>query len=381
MLKKLFVWVFSIILLVFSFIPTAFCEENDVFQYYALFDGVSGQIIEEKGSGEIVENSGLAQLMSILIFAENIENGVLARDEKVTVSANAAAIGGSTVFLEEGDSYTAEDLFKSCVIVAANDACVALCERIAGSEEKFVEMMNDKVAEIGMKDTIYTDPTGFKSEGEKTTAYDQCLLAAELVKHPIVLEFSGVWTDMITHEGGRVSDMVNANKGIAPKGNLDGIGVGSSAQSGYSIAATKRKGDNRYIFVGIGAQNPKERYGAAENMLNTAFDNYTTKQFLAANQIVKKDYEIDGANKKTIVLYAKEDIKLLLKKADAENCETRININEEIILPIKKGDKIGEYYVILNGKTIGKSDIVSGENLFEKSFSYAINCILKDWLY
>lgn len=381
MLKKLFVCVFSLIFLVFSFIPTVFCAENDVFEYYALFDGASGRIIEEKGSGEIVENSGLAQLMSILIFAENIESGALPRDEKITVSANAAGIGGSTVFLEGGDSYTAQDLFKSCVIVAANDACVALCERIAGSEEKFVEMMNDKAAEIGMKNTVYTDPTGFKSEGEKTTAYDQSILAAELIKRPIVLEFSGIWMDTINHEGGRTSDMVNANKGIAPKGNLDGVGVGSSAQSGYSIAATKRKGDNRYIFVGIGAQSPKDRYGAAENMLNTAFDNYATKQFLAANQIVKKNYEIEGANKKTIALYAKDDIKLLLKKADAENCETYINIDEEITLPIKKGDKIGEYYVILNGKTIGKSDIISGEDLFEKSFSYAINCILKEWLY
>lgn len=387
MLAKKAVLFFTIIIMVFqiSVQTTKAADEpvssgyEDNFTAYVLCDSESGQVVAEKESNTVYENPGLSQLMSILLFLESIDKGEIGLQDQVKISDYAASQGGSQIFLEPQDIYTVETLLKGIIMVSANDACVALAERIAGSEEDFVELMNAKAQELGMTSTIFVNCTGYNPAGEKTTAKDMVALSRRIVKYPLFFQYSKIWMDTIVHNDEHKTDIVNANRLVKTNDKCDGIGVGSSKETGYSIAVTGKSGESRFIFVGIGASSAKKRTAAANAAMEAAFNTYTSKTFLKAGQLVKKDFNVDGADKKDILLYAKDDISLLMKKGEENSVEKKLELIQNIELPLRAGNKVGEVVIYRNGEKIAKSDVIVKEDVFQLTFIYCLSKVMRCW--
>jgi serine-type D-Ala-D-Ala carboxypeptidase (penicillin-binding protein 5/6) len=350
------------------------------FTAYMLCDSASGQVIAEKASDTVVQNAGMSQLMTILIVLDAINRGEIGLRDQVNISAYAAGQGGSQIFLEPQDNYTVETLLKGLVMVAANDACVALAERIAGSEDAFVKRMNDKAQELGMTNTKFVNCTGYMESGATTSAKDMVALCRQIVKYPLFFQYSKAWMDTIVHNDAHKTDIVNANRLIKVNDKCDGIGVGSSKDTGFSLAATGKSGDSRFIFVGIGAKSSKARTSAANAAMEEAFNTYVSRTFLKSGQLVKKDFTVDGANKKEISLFAKDDISMLLKKGEENSVEKKLELIGNLELPIKAGNKVGEMVLYKNGQKIASSDVVVQEDVYELTYMYCLREVVYDWL-
>jgi len=379
---------FTIIILVFqASVQYAKAEEatagsgyEDNFAAYVLCDSASGQVVAEKNGDLSFNDVGLSQLMSIYIFLDCIDKGEISLQDQVKISAYAAGQGGSQIFLEPHDNYTVETLLKGVIMVAANDACVALAERIAGSEDDFVKLMNAKAQDLGMTGTKYVNCTGYLAKGEVTTAQDNIKLSRSIVKYPLFFNYSKTWMDVIVHSDEHRTDIVNANRLVKQNDKCDGLGVGSSKETGFSISATGRTGESRFIFVGIGAASAKKRTAAAGAAMEAAFNTYASKTFLKAGQLVKKDFNIDGADKKDIILYAKDDISLLLKKGEENTTEKKLVMIENLELPIHAGDKVGEVVIFKGGEPIARSDIIVKEDIYQLTYGYCLNKVIYCWL-
>ena len=388
MLAKRAVLFFTIIIMVFqvSVRTTKAVEEpvssgyEDNFAAYVLCDSESGQTVAEKDSETVYENVGLSQLMSILIFLECLDKGEIAIQDEVKISDYAAGQGGSQIFLEPQDIYTVETLLKGVIMVSANDACVALAERVAGSEEDFISRMNLKARDLGMDSTTFVSSTGYQVTGEKTSARDMVILSRRIVKYPLFFQYSKIWMDTVVHNDEHKTDIVNANRLVKVNDKCDGIGVGSSRETGYSISVTGKSGESRFIFVGLGASSAKKRTAAANAAMEEAFNTYTSKTFLKAGQLVKKDFNVIGADKKDILLYAKDDISLMMKKGEENSLEKKLELIQNIELPLRAGNKVGEVVIYRDGEKIAKSDVIVKDDVFQLTYVLCLNKVLKCWI-
>lgn len=350
------------------------------FTSYMLCDSASGQVIAEKSGDTVMQNAGMSQLMTELLVLDAVNRGEIGLRDQVKVSDYAAGQGGSQIFLEPQDNYTVETLLKGLIMVAANDACVALAERLAGSEEAFVERMNAKAQELGMTNTKFVNCTGYQENGAATSIKDMVALCRQIVKYPLFFQFSKIWMDTIVHNDSHKTDIVNANRLVKINEKCDGMGVGSSKDTGFSIAATGKSGDSRFVFVGMGAKSSKVRSSAANAAMEEAFNNYVSKTFLKAGQMVKKDYSVQGANKKEISLYAKDDISLLLKKGEENTVEKKLELIQTPELPIRAGNKVGEMVLYKNGQKIASSDIVVRDDIYQLTYLFCLREVLSAWL-
>ncbi|MEI6100482.1 MAG: D-alanyl-D-alanine carboxypeptidase family protein [Eubacteriales bacterium] len=350
------------------------------FTAYMLCDSASGQVIAQKSSDTVIQNVGMSQLMTVLIVLDAVNRGEIGLKDQVKISDYAAGQGGSQIFLEQQDNYTVETLLKGLIMVSANDACMALAERLSGSEEAFVARMNEKAKELGMTNTKFVNCTGYLAMGETTTAKDMVALSRQIVKYPLFFQYSKIWMDTIVHNDSHKTDIVNANRLVKVNDKCDGIGVGSSKDTGFSLAVTGKSGDSRFVFVGIGAKSAKARTSAANAAMEEAFNTYTSKTFLKAGQLVKKDFTMDGADKKQIMLYARDDISLLLKKGEENTVEKKLEMIPNLELPIRAGDKVGEVVLYKNGQKIAQSDIIVREDVYQLTYLYCLRQVISQWL-
>ncbi len=350
------------------------------FSAYMLCDSASGQVIAQKASDTVVQNAGMSQLMTVLIVLDAVNRNEIGLRDQVKISDYAAGQGGSQIFLEPQDNYTVETLLKGLIMVSANDACMALAERIAGSEEAFVKRMNEKAQELGMSSTKFVNCTGYVESGATTSAKDMVALCRQIVKYPLFFQFSKIWMDTIVHNDSHKTDIVNANRLVKVNDKCDGMGVGSSKDSGFSIAGTGKSGDSRFIFVGIGAKSTKVRTAAANAAMEEAFNTYTSRTFLKSGQLVKKDFTVEGANSKQISLYAKDDISMLLKKGDENTVEKKLELITNLELPIRAGDKVGEMVLYKNGQKIASSDVIVREDVYQLTYLYCLREVISVWI-
>lgn len=384
------VLLFTTVLITLSlFMATAYAEPAEAkpgsgyesnFTAYQLCDSASGQVIAEKDSDTTIQNVGMAQLMTILLVLDAANRGEIRMDDQVKISDYAAGQGGSQIFLEPQDNYSVQTLLKGLIMVSANDACVALAERLAGSEESFLKRMNEKKQELGMNDTEFVNCTGYMATGETTSVKDIVLLSRQIVRYPLFFQFSKNWMDTIVHNDSHKTDIVNANRLVKMNSKCDGIGVCSSKDTGFSIAATGKTGDSRFVFVGIGAKSSKARTSAANAAMEEAFNTYVSKTFLKAGQIVKKDYTVQGAGQKAIPLYAKKDISLLLKKGEENALEKKLELISNIELPLLAGNKVGEIVLYKNGQKIASSDVIVQQDVYERTYLFCLHEILRTWI-
>lgn len=344
-----------------------------------LMDAASGQVIYEKNADELYDVAGMIKLMSALIVSEAIESGTLSLTDTANVSSSAAGLGGMSAFLAAAQSYSVETLFKCMLMISANDATVALAEKLVGSSEAFVARMNERAKQMGLS-SVFTSPTGHRATGQGMSARDAAKIARELSKHSTALMYSAIYMDELIHADGRRTELVNPNRLVRFYSGCDGLATGSNS-SGYSGTFTAERNGTRYIAVVIGASNSENRSAIAQKLLDHAFANYESVVVIEKGKGVAKDVPIDGGRKKTVHGVAGETLSLLLKKGEAAGISKEVEVTEELTAPVEAGQKMGELIVKLNGVELARVPVVACETVEKATIASALRLIWLSWLH
>lgn len=372
------------IICLFMFIPFIVAEENTNTlapnaKSAILIESSTGEIIYEYNSHEKREPASMTKMMSLVLIMEAIEKGVISLDQMITVSENASSMGGSQILLETGEEMSVDDLLKGITIASGNDAVVALAEAIAGTEENFVKMMNDKVKELGLKDSNFKNCHGLDEEGHYSSAYDMAFIAKELVRHQKILDYSSIYETYLREGTDKKIWLVNTNKLVRFKSGVDGLKTGYTTGAGYCLTATMKKDDMRVIATVMGEPSSTIRNSEVSSMLDYAFAQMGMKKLLSKNSVVET-VKLPKAKTDKIKIVPTKDVNILYKKIDGEITPTyEIKVNE-IKLPIKKGDTVGMLYVKNNDKIINKINLTVLEdaekcNIFELYFKNLKNIL------
>src|SRR5690606_30950194 len=312
----------------------------------------------------------MTKIMTLLLIMEELEKGSLKKDDVIRISENAASMGGSQIFLEAGEEMKVNDLLKGIAIASANDASVALAERIAGSEEEFVSRMNEKVKELGLKDTQFQNTTGLPAENHYSTAHDMAMMAKELLSYESITDYTSIYEDYLRKGTEDEFWLVNTNKLVRFYPGVDGLKTGFTNEAKYCLTATAKKNDMRVIAVVMGVDTPKERNAAVYNLVDYAFNSYEqTKAFDKRETITTLD--LLKAEQKNVNIIASESISTLHKKGESvENLTTSVKL-DSVTLPLKKGEQVGKLVVKNGDKLISETPLVV-ESDIDKASLYTL---------
>jgi serine-type D-Ala-D-Ala carboxypeptidase (penicillin-binding protein 5/6) len=330
-----------------------------------IIEASTGDVIFEKNADEKLVPASMTKMMSMLLIMENIENGVLKWDQKITVSENASSMGGSQILLETGEKMTVKDLFKGVSIASGNDAVVALAEAIAGSVDGFVDMMNKKAKDLKLENTNFKTPHGLDAANHYSSARDMSIIARELVKHDKVLEFTSVYEDYLREGTDKKIWLVNTNKLVRFYDGVDGLKTGYTEEAGYCLTATAKKDGMRIIAVVMGEPDSKLRNKEVSEMLDYSFAQYKVEDLLAKKTIGK--YEVDKSVQKYAEVVPKDSATILKKKADKRvNATYEVKV-DKLTAPIKKGDVVGSIEIKDKNKVIKKVELTTKVNIEKAS--------------
>ena len=348
-----------------------------------LMEAETGKILQENNPHEKLAPASVTKVMTMLLIYEAIDQEKIKWDDVVTVSAHAASMGGSQIYLEVGEQQTVYDLTKSIVIASANDAAVAMAEFVAGSEDAFVTQMNKKSAELNMVNTNFANACGLDAEGHLTTAYDIAIMSRELItKYPEVFKYAGTRLDKITHKTARGEEefgLTNTNKLIRNYTGATGLKTGSTSEAMYCISATANRDGMELISVILGAPDPGTRFDAAMKLLDFGYANFT---LVAKEEAGTKMGEIKiykGAIENAPIVI-KEQTNMVAPKGKHVELDGEVVILEPLTAPIEKGTVAGEVIYTWEGAEVGRSPLVIEEDIHRASAEEMGWRIFRQWL-
>ena len=357
-----------IVCLLLSPLPaSAQSTDNLPFQVNAdsaiLMDTATGTILYAKNADQALPPASVTKIMTLLLFMEEIDAGNISLEDEISVSEYAASMGGSQVFLEPGESMKAEELLKCVIIASANDAAVTLAEKIAGSEEAFVNRMNERAAELGMVNTHFENATGLDDDTTKhlTSAYDIALMSRELLKHPMITQYSTIWMDTI-RDG--AFGLTNTNRLIRFYNGATGLKTGSTSRAGFCMSATAMRDGLHLIAVIMGAETRDTRNEAAKQLLDYGFANYSLYSNPGGEAGTAS--VIGGVKDSCLGIYP--SYTRLTQKGKSKSIQTEFLIDERIPAPIRKGDRIGTVRYLSDGELLHEEGIVASENVEKITF-------------
>ncbi len=341
-----------------------------------IMEASTGKILFDKNMDEQKSPASMTKIMTMLLTVEAIESGKISLEDEVNISANASKMGGSQVYLEENSTATVEMLLKSIAIGSANDASVAVAEKIGGTESNFVNMMNKRAKELGAVNTAFKNPHGLDEEGHLTTAHDLALIARELIKHKEILKLTSTYETTITHKNGKSLWLVNTNKLIKFYNGLDGLKTGFTDNAGYCLTGTMLRNDMRLITVTMKAPTKEDRNTDTINLMEYAYSMYYKSTLIKKDKKIG-DMFIDNAKKRKVSYYLKEDASVILDK-DVRNIKYNYSVKlNNVKAPLKKNDVVGTLTLHLNNQDINYNLIVK-ENIKKGNYFVRLNNYLKD---
>lgn len=323
-----------------------------------LMEKETGTVLFEQSSHDKLEPASVTKVMTILLVMEAIDAGRLSLTDLVTVSARAASMGGSQVYLKEGEQMTVNDMLKAVCVASGNDASVALAEHLAGSEEAFVQKMNQRAAELGMTDTNFLNCTGLPAAGHLTSAYDIALMSRELLKHPSVRTYTTIWMDSL-RDG--AFQLANTNKLIRFYEGATGLKTGSTDSALYCLSATAEREGMELIAVVLKSPSSDKRFESAKSMLNFGFATYTLLDIYPNAALPPIDVLL-GVSSQVQPKLARSS-RILIPKSDLNNVNTELHLSENVEAPVEAGQKLGEMVVTVNGEEREIIPIVASEGV------------------
>ena len=344
-----------------------------------LLDAASGQVLKEENADAQMPVASIVKLMTILLTFEHLEDEKISLDDTVIVSENAAGMGGSQVFIENGGSYKLEDLLKSVIVASANDASVAIAEYIAGSEDNFVRLMNNKAKELNLQNTNYCNATGLPAVNQFSSAKDVAIVLKNVLQYPKYFEYSTIWIDKLSHSNNRITELVNTNKLIRYYKGCDGGKTGSTNEAGYCLAATAQRGDMRLIGVVLGAENAKSRFALTSELLNYGFNNFVNNKMLSKEELIDNNINIKKSKTEIVEVVSSQDIYYLQNKTDQDNIELKYEFVESISAPAKKGDVVGKVYLLKDNQVVKEVNLILNNDIEKASYYDNIVSIISNW--
>lgn len=364
----------------FLFIPVVSAEDLKLAENAKsaiLIEASTGEILFEKNADERLVPASMTKMMSMLVIIEAIENGDLKWNQEIQVSENASSMGGSQILLETGEKMSVRDLFKGVAIASGNDAVVALAEAVAGTEDAFVQKMNDKAKELGLKNTNFKNPHGLDTANHYSSARDMSLIAKELVKHEKVLEFTSVYEDYLRENTDRKIWLVNTNKLVRFYDGVDGLKTGFTEGAGYCLTATAKKDGMRVIAVVMGEADSKMRNQEVSEMLDYAFAQYKLENLLEDGYSLGK-YKVYNGKAEFVTVIPKDGATILRKKGEKSSKATYEADVYELKAPLKKGDVVGSLKIKEDGKVIRKVKLTVDKNVKKANYLELLGRNIRD---
>lgn len=339
-----------------------------------LMEKTTGQILFAQNEHEKLEPASVTKIMTLLLTMDAIDSGALAYDDVVTVSANAAGMGGSQVFLAEGEQITVEELLKCVCVSSGNDAAVALAEKVAGVTELFVEQMNNRARGLGMDDTHFVNPTGLTAEGHVTSAHDIALMSRELLtKHPDIRSFTTIWTDSIR---GGTFDLANTNKLIRRYDGATGLKTGYTASAGYCISATAEREGMELIAVVMKGETADKRNADAKALLNYGFSAYALVSAAPEEPLPALPVTMGETDSVSLTL-PPDALTAVVEKGQAAALERRIDLPESLPAPVRQGQQVGTLTLCSGDTELVTVPILAAEDAAERSWGRMFTDLLK----
>lgn len=336
-----------------------------------LMEASTGAVLYEKDADTRRAPASVTKIMTMLLIFDALEDGKIALEDEVSTSEYAASMGGSQVFLEPGETQSVDTMLKCISVASANDACTAMAEYIAGSEEAFVKMMNERAAGLGMKNTTFQNCNGLDTEGHLTTARDIALMSRELIeKYPKIHDYCMIWMDTITHttkKGTSEFGLSNTNKLVRQYPYATGLKTGSTDEAKFCVSATAEKDGMELIAVILGGENSKQRFQDATKLLNYGFGKC---QVYEDNDPPKlKPVEVQGGVKERILCEYADTFRYLdTSGANLAGVTKKAQMKQSVKAPVKKGQKVGELVYKLGEKEIGRVEILAKESCKKAEF-------------
>ena len=332
-----------------------------------LMEQGSGTVLFAEHEHEKLYPASVTKIMSLLLFLEAIERGDLTMETTVTASAAAASKGGSQIWLKEGEQMTVDELLRATAIGSANDACTALAETVAGSEESFVAQMNEKAKALGMTDTHFDNCTGLDDDTTThlTSAYDVALMSRALLSHEKIMDYSTVWMD--TLRGGQ-TQMVNTNKLVRFFKDTTGLKTGTTSKAGCCISASAKRQDMHLIAVVLGAQNSNDRFDAAKNMLNWGFANFESFTPQVPPEMLMP-VQVERGTAETLIPAADTLTPLTLRRGEKEKLTLDTTLAPCVEAPVEEGQVLGTATFSADGKTVAEAQLRAAQAVPQLKFS------------
>lgn len=342
-----------------------------------LMDFASGTVIHELNAYQRRPIASMVKIMTLLRAYESIASGKASLEDDVTISQRAADMGGSQAFLDAGSVHKLKNLIKTIIVASANDSCVAVAEHISGSVENFVDSMNKRAGELGLKDTNFVNCTGLPATNQYSCARDVATMMRTLIStESNYFEYSKIWMEDFVHPGGRVTGLTNTNRLIRFYQGCDGGKTGYTNEAKHCLCATAKRGETRLIAVVVGAPDSQTRFKEVSDLLNYGFGNYESKVMLAKDGL--EEIQIKSGVKEALKIAPAEQLALFGKKGETKG-ELVIDLHD-VKAPVKKGDAVGYALIVApDGSVHAKTDIVALEDIEKQSFFDTVRDILGQW--
>ncbi len=321
-----------------------------------LMEKETGTLLYEEHAHDKLEPASVTKVMTLLLVMEALDEGRLSLEDMVTVSAHAASMGGSQVYLKENEQMSVDELLKAVAVVSGNDAAVALAEHLAGSEEAFAARMNERAAQLGMKDTCFVNCTGLPAAGHLTSAYDIALMSRALIQHPRIRDYTTIWMDSIR---GGAFQLSNTNKLIRFYEGATGLKTGSTDAAGYCLSATAERDGMELIAVVLHSPTSSARFESAKGLLNFGFANYTLVDVRPGQALPPIDVRLGRTAQVQPQLPAA--CRLLVQKDQVNSVATELHLAPDVEAPVEKGQTLGQMIVRVAGEERESIPIVAGE--------------------
>lgn len=369
LLKNIFIPIILLTILVLMFlpnksIPVSASFETDVnHKSSVLIEYNTGKVLVDNNSHEKLPIASVTKLMTVLLTLEEIEKGHIEIEDKIIVSENASGMGGSQIFLDANCEYEIGQLLKSVIVCSANDSSVALAEHIAGSEQNFVKLMNEKANLLNLQNTHYANCTGLPSNDGYSSALDQAIVLKQVLSYDLYHTYSSIWMEDFTHPSGRITQMTNTNKLSRFYEGCIGGKTGSTNQAKYCSAVGAEKNNTKFIAVVLGAENSKERFKLASDLLNHGFANYESKTIFSNKDLADKSIKIKNSDK-AITLKTEREYSIICNKNENPNYTLNFNLPNQV-KKVNENEIVGSVEIVVDGIVVDTINILSNEKYSE----------------
>ena len=338
-----------------------------------LMEASTGKVLYEKNAHEQRPCASITKVMTLLLVMEGLDSGQIHLDDMVTASEHAASMGGSDIWLEPGETMSVDDLLKATVIVSANDAAVALAEHLCGSEEAFVQRMNERAAELGMTKTVFKNCNGLDEDGHVTTTYDIALMSRALIAHEAIFDYTQVWMDEL--RGGK-TQLVNTNKLLKTYSGITGLKTGTTGKAGSCMAATAERDGMSLVAVVLGCDTTDNRFSAASTLLDFGFSGWTLT-VPALPPVALASVAVECGMQSTVEVTAEAIPGVVVPKGREADVVCEASLEELLTAPVEQGQTVGQITCTLDGEVLAQTPVTAAAAVEELTLSSALSCLVR----